>query len=66
MVTLLSSTFLVRRPFNARTKASFRVSGLWNFHWSSFDPDDVAFDFDFVGRRLSICLICAGVLPRTS
>jgi hypothetical protein len=35
------------------------------FHRSSFEVG-IACDFCFVGRRLSICLICAGVLPRTS
>jgi hypothetical protein len=51
------------------------------FHRSRFDPErgslwlsreiaiscrsDVALDFRFGGRVLSICLICAAVLPRT-
>jgi len=34
------------------------------FHRSNFEVD--CCDFCFEGRRLIICLICAGVLPRTS
>ena len=46
-------------------KSGDKIRVIPAFHRSSFELG-IAGDFCFVGRRLSICLICAGVLPRTS
>jgi len=64
-MTLLRAPALAPHKQSISLKTGDKMGVIPAFHRSSFEVG-IACDFCFVGRRLSICLICAGVLPRTS